>query len=92
MQAAILSPWNLFAFLIAFLLMLAAAILLFCGPAKRKSPAAYRVTNPSFEALLVWSGNNRRLLSVLLLDLFGICSGDGFRPAELGTGPGEPAL
>lgn len=66
-QAAILSPWNLFAFLIAFLLMLAAAILLFCGPAKRKSPAAYRVTNPSFEALLVWSGNNRRLLSVLLL-------------------------
>ena len=67
MQAAILSPWNLFAFLIAFLLMLAAAILLFCGPAKRKSPAAYRVTNPSFEALLVWSGNNRRLLSVLLL-------------------------
>ena len=67
MQAAILSPWNLFAFLIAFLLMLAAAILLFCGPAKRKSPAAYRVTNPSFEALLVWSGKNRRLLSVLLL-------------------------
>ena len=67
MQAAILSPWNLFAFLIAFLLMLAAAILLFCGPAKRKSPAAYRVTTPSFEALLVWSGNNRRLLSVLLL-------------------------
>ena len=67
MQAAILSPWNLFAFLIAFLLILAAAILLFCGPAKRKSPAAYRVTNPSFEALLVWSGNNRRLLSVLLL-------------------------
>ena len=67
MQAAILSPWNLFAFLIAFLLILAAAILLFCGPAKRKSPAAYRVTTPSFEALLVWSGNNRRLLSVLLL-------------------------
>ena len=67
MQAAILSPWNLFAFLIAFLLMLAAAILLFCGPAKRKSPAAYRFKNPSFEALLVWSGNNRRLLSVLLL-------------------------
>ena len=66
-QAAILSPWNLFAFLIAFLLILAAAILLFCGPAKRKSPAAYRVTTPSFEALLVWSGNNRRLLSVLLL-------------------------
>ena len=66
-QAAILSPWNLFAFLIAFLLMLAAAILLFCGPAKRKSPAAYRVTTPSFEALLVWSGNNRRLMSVLLL-------------------------
>ena len=67
MQAAILSPWNLFAFLIAFLLILAAAILLFCGPAKRKSPAAYRFKNPSFEALLVWSGNNRRLLSVLLL-------------------------
>ncbi len=67
MQAAILSPWNLFAFLIAFLLMLAAAVLLFCGPAKRKSPDAYRVKNPSFEALLVWSGNNRRLLSVLLL-------------------------
>ena len=67
MQAAILSPWNLFAFLIAFLLMLAAAVLLFCGPAKRKSPAAYRFKNPSFEALLVWSGNNRRLLSVLLL-------------------------
>ena len=67
MQAAILSPWNLFAFLIAFLLILAAAILLFCGPAKRKSPAAYRVTTPSFEALLVWSGNNRRLMSVLLL-------------------------
>ena len=67
MQAAILSPWNLFAFLIAFLLILAAAILLFCGPAKRKSPAAYRVKNPSFEALLVWSGKNRRLLSVLLL-------------------------
>ena len=67
MQAAILSPWNLFAFLIAFLLMLAAAVLLFCGPAKRKSPAAYRVKNPSFEALLVWSGKNRRLLSVLLL-------------------------
>ena len=67
MQAAILSPWNLFAFLIAFLLMLAAAILLFCGPAKRKSPAAYRVKNPSFEALLVWSGKNRRLLPVLLL-------------------------
>ena len=67
MQAAILSPWNLFAFLIAFLLILAAAVLLFCGPAKRKSPAAYRFKNPSFEALLVWSGNNRRLLSVLLL-------------------------
>lgn len=66
-QAAILSPWNLFAFLIAFLLMLAAAVLLFCGPAKRKPPADYRVKNPSFEALLVWSGNNRRLLSVLLL-------------------------
>lgn len=66
MQAAVLSPWNLFAFLIAFLLMLAAAILLFCGPEKRES-AAYRVKNPSFEALLVWSGNNRRLLSVLLL-------------------------
>ena len=49
------------------MLILAAAILLFCGPAKRKSPAAYRVTTPSFEALLVWSGNNRRLLSVLLL-------------------------
>ena len=67
MQAAILSPWNLFAFLIAFLLMLAAAVLLFCGPAKRKPPAAYRVKNPSFEALLVWSGKNRRLLPVLLL-------------------------
>ena len=66
-QAAILSPWNLFAFLIAFLLMLSAAILLFLGPAKRKSPAAYRVKNPSFEALLVWSGKNRRLLPVLLL-------------------------
>ena len=66
-QAAILSPWNLFAFLIAFLLMLSAVILLFLGPAKRKSPDAYRVKNPSFEALLVWSGKNRRLLSVLLL-------------------------